>query len=151
MLGRSEIARLVPHQGAMCLLDGVDQWSQEAILCHAHSHLDPANPLRRKGRLSTICGLEYAFQAAAAHGALCSGRPQPPGRVVALRSITIHRPYLDDAATGRLEIEARLEHGDAAGMIYRFLLRTENGDPIAEGRATIVLPRGLDNGRRRST
>jgi predicted hotdog family 3-hydroxylacyl-ACP dehydratase len=141
MLDRTAILGLIPHQGAMCLLDGVTAWSSAHIVCHARSHLDPANPLRRRGQLSTVCGLEYALQAAALHGALQDRTPQPAGWLAALRNVTIHVPRLDDPALGRLQIEARMEHGDAAGLIYRFHLTAEAGHKLAEGRATIVLPR----------
>ena len=140
MLDRSGIAALIPHQGAMCLLDRVAAWTDADIVCHAVSHLDPANPLRRQGRLSTVCGLEYALQAAAVHGALCGGAPQPPGWLAALRTVIIHRPRLDDASIGRLRIEAQREHATAAGLIYLFHLRAEDGGLLAEGRATIALP-----------
>jgi predicted hotdog family 3-hydroxylacyl-ACP dehydratase len=140
MLDRSGIAALIPHQGAMCLLDRVAAWSAADIVCHAVSHLDPANPLRRQGRLRTVCGLEYAFQAAAVHGALCGGAQQPPGWLVALRNVIIFRPRLDDAGFGRLRIEAHREHAGASGLVYRFRLRAEDGAPLAEGRFTIALP-----------
>lgn len=125
----------------MCLLDGVTAWTPAHILCHARSHLDPANPLRRQGRLSTVCGVEYALQAAALHGALRGGAPQPAGWLAALRNVMIQVPWLDDPALGRLEVEARMEHGEAAGLIYGFCLRAADGSRLAEGRATIALPR----------
>jgi predicted hotdog family 3-hydroxylacyl-ACP dehydratase len=140
MLDRPGIAALIPHHGTMCLLDRVAAWSDADIVCHAVSHLDPANPLRRQGRLSTVCGLEYALQAAAVHGALCGGAPQPAGWLVALRNVAIHRPRLDEAGIGRLRIEAHREHAGAAGLIYRFCLRANDGAALAEGRATISLP-----------
>ena len=141
MLDRQRILELIPHQGAMCLLDGVSSWSETGLCCYARSHLDPANPLRRAGRLSTVCGLEYALQAAAVHGALRDGAPQPPGWLAALRNVALHRPWLDDPAIGRLEVEARMQHGNASGLIYAFRLCAENGEVIAEGRATIALSR----------
>jgi predicted hotdog family 3-hydroxylacyl-ACP dehydratase len=146
VLDRSQIAALIPHQGAMCLLDRVESWSDTTIQCSTRSHLDPANPLRLRGRLSTIGAMEYAFQAAAAHGALRSGTPQPPGRIVVLRDVTVHRRYIDDTATGMLLVGADLEFGDQAGMIYRFLLRTADGSRLVAGKVTIALPQGLATG-----
>jgi predicted hotdog family 3-hydroxylacyl-ACP dehydratase len=141
MLDRAGIAALIPHQAAMCLLDGVTAWSETSILCHARSHLDATNPLRRNGLLSMVCGLEYAFQAAALHGALRGGAPQPAGWLAGLRNVIIHQPRLDDPAVGRLRIEAVMEHCDPVGLVYGFCLRADSGDTLAEGRATIVLPR----------
>jgi predicted hotdog family 3-hydroxylacyl-ACP dehydratase len=83
MLSREQIVALVPHQGAMCLLDRVLRWSAEDIVCGASSHLLPDNPLRRDGRLGAICGIEYGLQAAALHGALVAhGFPLPLGQRV---------------------------------------------------------------------
>ena len=48
---------LVPHQGAMCLLESVLRWDAEGIVCRAVSHLDPAHPLRAEGRLGAVCGI----------------------------------------------------------------------------------------------
>ena len=67
--GHDWIAARVPHQGRMCLLDSVLQASENGLLCAADSHRDPGNPLRQQGRLGTACGIEYAGQAMALHGA----------------------------------------------------------------------------------
>lgn len=73
VLDRAWIAAHIPHQGSMCLLDAVREWSGEAITCTASSHTDPANPLRADGRLGAANGIEYAAQAMAIHGALLAG------------------------------------------------------------------------------
>jgi predicted hotdog family 3-hydroxylacyl-ACP dehydratase len=141
MLDRARILQLIPHQGAMCLLDRVIDWSAQRVVCVAQSHLDPANPLCRRGRLSTLCGLEYGLQAAAIHGALLEGVKQE-GRLVALRNVVIHHPRLDDPAIGRrLRAEAALEQGDTAAVIYRFQLKAEDGRRLAQGRATMAFQR----------
>lgn len=141
MLDRTRILGLIPHQGAMCLLDHVVAWSARHIVCRADSHLDPANPLRRRGRLNMVSGVEYGLQATALHGALSSGAPQPPGRLAALRNVVIHRPRLDDPAIGQLGVEARMQQSDAAALLYSFRLLAEGGEVLVEGRATIALPR----------
>ena len=61
---------MIPHTGAMCLLDGVLQWDTSTIQCVSRSHRDAHNPLRIDGRLPTLCGIEYAAQAMAVHGGL---------------------------------------------------------------------------------
>ena len=43
-LDRDWIARHIPHQGSMCLLDGVEEWDAQHILCRATSHRAPDNP-----------------------------------------------------------------------------------------------------------
>ena len=135
-----DIRRLIPHAGAMCLLAEIVAWTDDAIQCRATSHLDPANPLRRQGRLAALCGIEYALQAAALHGALRTGAPQPPGYLAALRMNSLTAGPLDDPALGPLDVAARREHGDASGLIYTLSLRDAAGRVLLDGRATIVLP-----------
>ena len=136
-----DIAALIPHAGAMCLLDSVIIWSADAIACRATSHLSRDNPLRRHGRLSAVCGVEYALQAAALHGALCGGGPQPPGYLASLRLTCLVAAPLDDADLGTLRAEALREHGDSTGLIYRITLRAADDRPLLDGRATIILTR----------
>ncbi len=141
MINRAEIARLVPHQGDMCLLDQAPRWSDTAILCHTHSHLAATNPLRRDGRLNLICGCEYGFQAAALHGALLAGGvPQRAGFLAGLRVAWPMQRRLDDPALGMLAVEAELEFADPNGLIYRFRLSSAPGEMLLEGRGTIKLP-----------
>jgi predicted hotdog family 3-hydroxylacyl-ACP dehydratase len=136
-----DIARLIPHAGRMCLLERVVSWSAESITCRAVSHLDPGNPLRRDGKLAPLCGIEYALQAAALHGALRGGGPQPPGYLAALRMSSLAGGRLDDPALGALLAEAQCEHGDSTGLIYRIRLCASDGRILLDGRATIILQR----------
>ena len=139
MLDRRRIAALIPHQGAMCLLDSVSSWGERDILCGSRTHLDKLNPLRRNGRLGAVCGVEYGLQAAALHGALCDGAKPTPGYLAALRDVSIGASRLDDPAFGTLAISAALELREAAGLIYGFLVASEAGEPLVSGRATIML------------
>jgi predicted hotdog family 3-hydroxylacyl-ACP dehydratase len=141
VLNRADILGLIPHQGAMCLLDGVTGWTAQDITCHSASHLDPANPLRRDGQLAPICGVEYGLQAAAVHGALCNGAPQQAGFVAALRRLEMHVDRLDDPAFGVLAVSATLEHADSTGMIYAFRLTSASGRCLLAGRGVVAFPR----------
>ena len=69
-LDHAWIAAHIPHAGSMCVLDRVEAWDAARIRCSATSHRDPHNPLRARGRLASVCGIEYAAQAMAVHGAL---------------------------------------------------------------------------------
>ena len=73
MIDHQAIARMVPHSGEMCLLDRVLAWTPHRIHCAAESHRSDTNPMRRAGQLGGLCGVEYASQAMALHGALCGG------------------------------------------------------------------------------
>jgi predicted hotdog family 3-hydroxylacyl-ACP dehydratase len=126
----------------MCLLDRVERWSAQDIVARSRSHLAPDNPLRRGGRLALVCGAEYAFQAAALHGALVAGGvAQRGGYVASLRLDRLGADRLDDPAHGLLKIHAMLELNDPAGLIYGFALCSQAGAPLLEGRGSIVFPR----------
>ncbi len=127
----------------MILLDSIEHWDQGKIICRAHSHLDPANPLRRQGRLPAICALEYALQAAALHGALrAGGVAQAAGYVASLRHVRLATTQLDDPAP--LRVQAQLEAEEQFGMIYALTISTEAGTPLVTARASIALPRPSD-------
>ncbi len=142
MLTRRHILELIPHQGSMCLLDEVASWTDVAIACRSRSHLAHDNPLRRDGELNAVSGIEYGLQAAALHGALAAGRPQPAGYLAAIRGIEIMVQRLDVAEFGVLHVAADLQLREASGLIYGFALRTAAGMLLLSGRATILFPKG---------
>src|SRR5580658_11189609 len=69
-LDHNWIEQHIPHKGRMCLLDEVLSWDATRIRCRSATHRSPDNPLRQHGRLGAACGIEYAAQAMAVHGAL---------------------------------------------------------------------------------
>ncbi len=139
LLTRERIASLIPHSGAMCLLDGVVQWDANRIHCMSRSHCAVDNPLRADGRLPAVCGVEYAAQAMAVHGALAGkigGRPRA-GYLASLRDVVCRRDRLDDLE-GDLLVEAEQVAGDGAHVIYRFRLRVGEVE-VLSGQALVVL------------
>lgn len=165
-LDHAWIAARIPHTGAMCLLDRVVSWSADAICCEATSHALPDNPLREDGRLATLCGIEYAAQAMAVHGAIlaCVARhdgsgpnqdaatPTRPraGYLASIRKVAQHAERLD-TWSAPLRIEATRISGDSQVVIYTFALHGGMGavprdasDParrrcLLSGRATVML------------
>ena len=139
-LGHAEIAALIPHAGAMCLLERVVHWDRDGAVCAARSHRDPGNPLRTARGLLAPCAIEYAAQAMAVHGALIGredGQPPSPGYLASARGVSMHRLRLDDLP-GDLRIEVSRGAGDARQVLYGFRV-THDGALVAEGRATVVL------------
>jgi len=147
MLNRDEIARRIPHQGSMCLLEQVVSWSPERIHCAANSHRAPDNPLRAYGRLGIACGIEYAAQAMAVHGALvaegAAAAPSAPrvGYLASVRGVAFHAMRLDDVS-GDLSVHAERLLGDDTHIVYSFAVEAD-GKPLLSGRATVVLDAGL--------
>jgi predicted hotdog family 3-hydroxylacyl-ACP dehydratase len=138
-LDRAWIAAHIPHSGAMCLLDAVDAWDDAHIRCTATSHCDPHNPLRAHGRLAAVCGIEYAAQAMAVHGALLGAGQAAGGHgyLTSARDVRWQAARLDDLDAPLLVRAKRLSGNDALVM-YGFELQAD-GRTLLEGRATVVL------------
>lgn len=146
-LNRDEIARRIPHQGNMCLLDAVTAWDDRQIQCVATSHQCPANPLRANGRLGAACGVEYAAQAMAVHGALSAGESTigggdagaapRAGYLASIRSVSLHVDRLDTLSAPLL-ISAERITGDDNTVLYSFSV-TAGGTALLSGRAVVVL------------
>jgi predicted hotdog family 3-hydroxylacyl-ACP dehydratase len=139
MLDREWIAAHIPHQGSMCLLDRVTEWSPERIRCTSASHRRSDNPLRADGRLGSVCGIEYAAQAMAVHGALLAATAAEPrqGYLTSLRGVDLFAGRLDDIDAD-LDIEAEHVSGDDNTVLYRFEVRAA-GRLLLGGRAVVIL------------
>lgn len=139
MLDRAWIAAHIPHQGGMCLLDSVVEWSPERIRCASASHRRADNPLRDDNRLGVACGIEYAAQAMAVHGALLAGNDDVPrqGFLASVRSVEFGVDRLDDIAVD-LDIEAERLSGDDNNILYGFSVRAD-GKVLLAGRAAVIL------------
>lgn len=142
-IGHEQILGMIPHAGAICLLDEVLDWNAVSVRCISRRYREPGNPLRRAdGTLGTACGIEIAAQAMAVHGRLTApadGKPVP-GYLVSLRNVRLAAPMLDDAA-GPLLIEARLMAGGEGGASYEFTVSAQ-GTPWLGGRATVLFGAG---------
>lgn len=124
----------------MCLLDCVERWNEQQILCRAISHRNPDNPLRANDRLNTVCGIEYAAQAMAVHGALLAPKDTTiarAGYLVSVRGTQIHVPRLDDIAAD-LQIEATCITRSENNILYQFSVSAA-GQLLLDGRAAVVL------------
>jgi predicted hotdog family 3-hydroxylacyl-ACP dehydratase len=139
-LDRTWIERNIPHHGRMCLLDEVVEWDERHIRCRSTTHRLPNHPLLSHGRLGVACGIEYAAQAMAAHGALSgetaqSGRPEA-GFLASLRDIRLYVLRLDDVQAD-LICDAVLVAGDHGTALYEFAV-SSGTQRLLSGRATVV-------------
>ena len=148
-LNHDDIGRRIPHQGSMCLLDTVTAWNDEHISCQANSHRALDHPLRAYGRLGAACGIEYAAQAMAVHGALMAesrmvasvssvgSSPIRPGYLASMRSVTLHVDRLDTVACP-LTVNAERITGDISSVLYSFTVLA-GAQILLNGRAIVVL------------
>ena len=138
---REAVARLVPHQGRMCLWQRVVAADDRRIVLQASDHGDVAHPLRHRDRLHAVHLCEYGAQAMAVHGGLraaAGGGAARPGLLVALRGVTLHCERID-RLDGPLEGEAEVLVESDTGWQYAFVIR-HAGAVIAEGRAAVIHP-----------
>jgi predicted hotdog family 3-hydroxylacyl-ACP dehydratase len=143
-LDRAGIEALIPHRGAMCLLDRLLRWDDERIECLAVDHRDPDHPLRTASGLMASAAIEYAAQAAALHGGLsaqAAGATARPGFLASARDVRLALWRLDDLPVlpvDALHILAERQAADATRLLYAF--RVRHGDrEIASGRLAVVL------------
>jgi len=138
-LGIDWIQTHLPHQGSMCLLNQVLSWNADSICCQATSHRLSSNPLRYHNQLGAACGIEYAAQAIALHGALLTpeGATSRVGYLTSVRSVETWVKRLDDLDLP-LTIKAERQGGDARMVIYSFSVLA--GQRLLQsGRASVIL------------
>ena len=147
-LDRTWIERHIPHQGNMCLLDEVVTWNPVRVQCRSSTHRDATNPLRSHDRLAAVCGIEYAAQAMAVHGALIASRitsstqsATVAGFLASVRNVTLYADRLDDLEDD-LVATAELVTGDEHTVLYDFSVSAGERVLLA-GRATIVFNAAL--------
>ncbi len=143
MITRDKLQTLIPHQYAMCLLDGVVAWDAQSIHATTASHSRADNPLRRDGRVAALHLCEYGAQAMAVHGGLYAaqnGSRARPGMLVSLRSVELHCATLDDLP-GALDVHAQVLHSSASSWQYEFRIE-HAGRLLAQGRAAVMLQTG---------
>jgi predicted hotdog family 3-hydroxylacyl-ACP dehydratase len=138
-LDRAAIARLIPHQGPMCLLDSVVAWSDDRVVCHSEGHRASDNPLRSDGRLSSLHAIEYAAQAMAVHQRLSqqTGLPVGYGLLVSARDVSLFVDRLDTLASP-LVIDATRIAASAESFTYRFSVSAAD-TPAVSGRASVLI------------
>jgi predicted hotdog family 3-hydroxylacyl-ACP dehydratase len=166
MLNRAWIEARIPHQGRMCLLDEVLDWDAQHIRCRIATHRAPDNPLRSHDRLGVACGIEYAAQAMALHGALAggaanvaanvlanaanvpangavdtiAGRSSRVGLLASVRDVRLVVLRLDDIESD-LICEVTHLAGDSLTALYEFALRDRDRS-LLSGRASVILDAG---------
>ncbi len=135
----------------MCLLDEVLAWDAARIRCRSHTHRSADNPLRAHGRLGAACGIEYAAQAMAVHGALIAASAPlastvsthvrgslgaAVGYLASVRNVALRVSRLDDLETELIAAAERIT-GDGRTVLYEFSVAS-GGRELLSGRASIV-------------
>jgi predicted hotdog family 3-hydroxylacyl-ACP dehydratase len=141
-LDHAGIAARVPHAGSMCLLHALHRWTLDEIECSAVDHTAPQHPLRTTHGLLAPAAIEYAAQAMALHGTLIAERMDPyaqptPGFLASVRGVHLHVARLDTLPSPLTVVATRMA-AQGSNILYSFAV-TCDGQPVADGRATVVL------------
>ncbi len=139
LLDRLWIEGHIPHKEKMCLLDEVLSWDLTQTQCRASTHRSPDNPLRANGRLGSACGIEYAAQTMAVHGALvasASGGVAPPGFLASVRGVRLNIDRLDVFEADLVTSVKRIA-GDDRTALYEFSVSADDV-VLVIGRAAIA-------------
>src|SRR5437764_11584120 len=149
-LDRQWIEQHIAHKGRMCLLDEVLSWDAAGIRGRSATHRSANNPLRLHGRLGAACGIEYAAQAMAVHGALIAASAplastvatsvrgsigSSVGYLASVRNVSLRVERLDDLEADLIAAE-RLT-GDGRTVLYEFSVSSGRLQ-LLSGRASIV-------------
>jgi predicted hotdog family 3-hydroxylacyl-ACP dehydratase len=138
-LDRRWIQAHIPHQNGMCLLDEVLSWDTTHAECRSSTHRLPENPLRAHGRLGAACGVEYAAQTMAVHGALvaeATGSLVPIGLLASVRGVQMNVDRLDDVTSDLVTFVERVA-GDESTVLYEFSVSAD-AVVLLRGRAAIA-------------
>ncbi len=140
-LTHEQIEQCLPHAGKMSLLGGIDYADVNKLRASASSHLKADNPLRSRGRIACINGIEYAAQAMAVHGYLLSKTQSagsvPKGYIATVRNVIIEQAFFPEHSA-TLDIEVVQLLADKNGFTYQFSLSYEQ-KALISGKITIFL------------
>jgi predicted hotdog family 3-hydroxylacyl-ACP dehydratase len=133
-------SELIPHAGAMRLLDDVVDWDDRHIHAIAQRHRLDDHPLQHNQHLHAVHLAEYGAQASAVHGALRAGAHSEasvrPGRLVSLRDVRLMAEHVD-LALGHLDVHAECLFADDSGAQYLFRVE-QCGSALASGRVAVI-------------
>ena len=131
------IDAMLPHAGAMVLIDEVVAHDGQQIHCRARIGSLADHPLARDGVLPSTALVEYAGQVMAIHGAVAAGPGDPilMGRLAALPTLHLTGDRVEAPAT--LDVHVQREGGDSSGALYVFRVLS-NQRTLASGRATVM-------------
>ena len=137
------IESLIPHKGAMCLLDGIEYHDGQRIICSTHAtslHIQPAaHKCRALVAARASNSPRRRWPCTGGSSATAQARP-PTGLLLSARDCRFNVRRIDDIE-GPLVIEAAQMGNNDETRLYRFKV-TAHDVLLAEGRVTVMLTRG---------
>jgi predicted hotdog family 3-hydroxylacyl-ACP dehydratase len=132
MLNADDIAKLIPHGRSMSLLEAVDSWDSNSIVCSSANLFSPQNVLCENGSLDNLILIEYAAQAVAVHLSLsCQAISTPkPAYLGAVKDVVIGKPVHEMSG---ILIYADCLLKNSQGAVYTFNV-TQEGNALISGK-----------------
>lgn len=132
----SDLDRLIPHRGRMSLLDEVERFADDGVVCRATVAAD--SPFLDGGAVAAVVALEYMAQAAAVWSGLTlerEGRAPRGGFLVSVPAMSLR---VDALAPGdRLLVHARNLYRGADSAAFACAVE-RGGATIAEATLTAM-------------
>ena len=140
LIEHQQIAQLIPHGEAMCLLDQVTDWDEHHLNAITASHRRMDNPLIEDGRMDTVALVEYGAQAAAVHAALQQSGlgAARPAYIGAIKNLQLFAEDVD-VSVAELQIHAQCIFNDGNGAIYDISAYAKE-DSLMTGRIVLIQP-----------
>lgn len=136
LLTQDAWAGLIPHAGAMALIDAVVAWSATTIHATTLRRSPDGHPLCNAAGLHAVHLIEYGAQAAAVHSALCGDIDVREGRLVSLRDVQLTVDHVD-LANGCLDVQAQRLASSRHAAQYAFQVE-QHGRRLALGRLMVM-------------
>ena len=134
------IFELVPHRGAMCLLDEVTAHDADSV--EARAAVRGHGPFAADGATGAWLGIEYMAQTVAAFAGLrahAAGRPAPVGLLVGTRRYTAQSESFAAGSRLRVRAERRFE-ADNGLASFECRISDEAGALLAAATLTVFQP-----------
>lgn len=122
-----DIEQVIPHRGAMRLIDRVLEWSEPDITVALTVPLD--GPFHETGGVPAWVGIEYMAQAIGAWSgcrARSHGKPPRIGFLLGTRRYTAEVGYFAPGAALRVRAHCELINSDGLGMFACRILRDDD-------------------------
>jgi predicted hotdog family 3-hydroxylacyl-ACP dehydratase len=137
------IEELVPHSGAMVLLDAMLEWAQGRARCSLT--IRPGAPFVRDGAVESVVTIEYMAQAVAAclgYEALVSGGGVRVGMIIGCKRFEAHAEALQ--VGDQCEVSVQVVSGNDTLSHFACTL-TRGGQPFSEALMTLYHAERLPN------
>lgn len=136
------IAPLVPHSGAMILIDRITEFSDHHLVAEAEIH--PDHILIKQGKLAAFAGIEIMAQGVAAWAGCMAVQANDPvrlGYLLGTRKLHIHQNDIPIGSQLQVNITMSIQDATGFGVFDCQLLDRSSQKVILEGALNVFSPK----------